>query len=383
MLAKDDNYFDEAYFERGWERGTAYSNYSRHAENSAVFREIAEAIAFVFRPERALEIGCATGPIVRQLNKLGFETYGIDISHWAVENRLHENVTWASADALPFKDGEFDFVFSAHALEHLPRDIAKAVFCEMTRVSAKNAIQFHMLPMIGTHPYDYDPTGARQELKKDPTHNLLETRSWWLESFAEFGWCSPPIALNFRFDNEQAELSSAQFCLSSIKTLAPELMERAAEWNSLGHRQTLSALHSAQNANSRPTPFGDARGLFNSHVVGGNEPWSDLTHHFADPVDLTAGFLHFIMDVESDQPISLRVAVVSGSEEHLSVYEQWFTLPPGTSVFSANLENLSHGQGPADRRSVHTIHFGGALMGCTLRGCGRVEIGSTAMVLFE
>ena len=78
-VSEHNAYFDEAYFERGWERGTAYTDYRRAADNSKTFVEIAEAIAFIFKPRRVLEVGCATGATVRHLNAIGVEAHGIDV----------------------------------------------------------------------------------------------------------------------------------------------------------------------------------------------------------------------------------------------------------------------------------------------------------------
>lgn len=175
MTAEYNAYFDEAYFQRGDERGTAYRDYARNALINPTYKEIAEAIAFVFRPRRALEIGCATGAIVKHLNEIGVEAHGIDVSEWAVTNRLHENVILAGAEALPYDDSTFDLVFSSHALEHIPPALADGAFAEMDRVAGPESCQFHMLPIVGTYPYNYDHDLARKNLKTDPTHNLLET----------------------------------------------------------------------------------------------------------------------------------------------------------------------------------------------------------------
>src|SRR6516225_1630257 len=145
MSAKADNYFDEAYFQDGEKRGTAYVNYKETARNSPTYREIALAVKDVFQPKRTLEVGCATGAIVRNLNEIDCEAYGIDVSEWAVRNAEHRNVKLASADSLPFPDKYFDLVISCHTIEHLPDAVFERAMQEMTRVGS--AFQFHMLPI--------------------------------------------------------------------------------------------------------------------------------------------------------------------------------------------------------------------------------------------
>src|SRR4051812_47530452 len=102
-----EDYFDEAYFQKGSEKGTAYDNYLLRAETNPAFLEMAQLIDFVFQPKRCLEVGCAIGVVVRALNDLGVDAHGIDVSTWAVENRVHENVIQAAVDDLPYPDRHF------------------------------------------------------------------------------------------------------------------------------------------------------------------------------------------------------------------------------------------------------------------------------------
>jgi ubiquinone/menaquinone biosynthesis C-methylase UbiE len=191
----DYGYFDEAYFQTGQERGTAYRNYLTVSPNQPIFAEIAEA-CFAFRPRRALEIGCATGVVVRRLNDKGVEAHGIDVSKWAIGNRQHPNVILAGAEDLPFPDNHFDFVYSTHSLEHIPTDVAERAFREMGRVSAPNATHFHTLPVLGRGPYLGDPAVVTAQLKNDPTHNLLFDEAWWLAQFNYSLLGKRPLRLN-------------------------------------------------------------------------------------------------------------------------------------------------------------------------------------------
>ncbi|PTB30302.1 hypothetical protein C9I56_02755 [Paraburkholderia caribensis] len=212
--AQDYNkHYDEAYFEDGAARGTVYKNYREESRRNRTYFEVAEAIVTCFKPRRVLEIGCATGIVVKHLNDLGVEAHGIDVSEWAVENREHQNVRLCGAESLPFEDDYFDVVFSVHSLEYLPSEIKDAAFSEMTRV-CKTGIQFHMLPIIGSGPYVGDTFGHLLRLRTDPSHNLLFDKQWWFNEWAKYGWQKTGLQIAFLHDSEHFELTACQYILS-------------------------------------------------------------------------------------------------------------------------------------------------------------------------
>src|SRR3954463_1265350 len=152
--------------------GSAYhvNNYLETALLNRLYFEMAEIIATVFKPSTVLEIGCAAGPTIYHLNSyFDIKAFGVDVSEWAVENRLHNNVSHSSADNLKFNDGSFDLVFSCHALEHLTAETIDKSICEMSRVCAPGGLQFHLLPVLDSGPYT-DVFGSIVGLRKDRTH---------------------------------------------------------------------------------------------------------------------------------------------------------------------------------------------------------------------
>ncbi len=195
--------------------GSSYrvNNYLETALLSRTYFEMAEIIATCFRPRNVLEVGCAAGPMIYHLNGFFNTTaHGVDLSAWAVENRLHANISQSSADSLPFADATFDLVYSCHMLEHLTLDTFDKAIAEMTRVATPDAVQLHLLPILGSGPYT-DVFGAMVGLRKDPTHNLLFNRARWLAAWARHGWQDSEVQVAHAYDNHSFEFSDCQILL--------------------------------------------------------------------------------------------------------------------------------------------------------------------------
>jgi ubiquinone/menaquinone biosynthesis C-methylase UbiE len=223
--------FGEKYF-MDPSSGSAYhvNNYLETALLSRTYYEMAEIIACCFEPKKMLEVGCAAGPTIYHLNTyFGIDALGVDVSAWAVEKRLHKNVSQASADALPFADGEFDLIFSCHALEHLTQDILQKSLSELSRVCVPGGVQFHLLPIMESGPYT-DVFGSIVGLRKDMTHNLLFNRQWWLKQWAGHGWNETRVRVAQVYDIHHFEFSDCQLLLSKNE-LDSETTRRIAQRN--------------------------------------------------------------------------------------------------------------------------------------------------------
>ncbi len=92
--------------------------------------------------DKVLDVGCGKGFLMFDFTKVvpGIEIYGLDISPYAKENakeEIKDRITIGNATALPWKDGEFDFVYSLTTLHNLHNyDLDKALR-EMERVGKK------------------------------------------------------------------------------------------------------------------------------------------------------------------------------------------------------------------------------------------------------
>lgn len=245
MPSDPDSRYDALYYQSGSERGTKYDRYLEEAPKNRTYFELAETISKLFALRRTLEIGCATGAIVSHLATFDVEAFGIDVSEFAVEHRLHPNVSLGSVTDLPFGDQEFDLVYSCHALEHLPQESKQQAFEEIARVC--RGMQFHMMPIIESGPYVGDRFGHLLNLRSDPTHSLLYPRQWWIDQFQSTGFDAVDVNISVVHDNTHYELSDCQVVLSR-NPVNEDFFRRVARHNHDAARALSLAL------NGRPGP---------------------------------------------------------------------------------------------------------------------------------
>ena len=346
------SYFDETYFQDGEKRGTAYVNYKEGARNSPTFREIAAAVQEVFQPQRVLEIGCATGNIVRHLNELGCEAHGIDVSEWAVRNAEHPNVRLASADALPYPDGYFDLVISCHALEHLPDAVFVRSLSELTRVNS--AFQFHMLPIVGIPPYDGDPSIVREQLRKDPTHQQLHSMQTWLEHFNTLDLDRINTCILLNNETSTVELSTCQFIAGKRSVDPAEILRRATGRNQRIYRavKTASVVTGAGHTNTAGT----------ATLSYGERIWKDVERRLSgrDTINLVGRVFNLVVIVEG-RCCSLRFAAGQDlpGHQYAHVAEFQFAADPGCNVYRFTTDQMRILRGTPDYSRINHVAIGG------------------------
>src|SRR3954470_22491172 len=166
--ARSGDLYDESYFtKRGG--GAPYVGYPLELNGfQGNFESLADEIKTRFEPARLLDVGCATGHLVKALRDKSVQAEGIDFSQWAVDNAVTP-VVRGSALELPWADGEFDTVISQDFMEHMHPDDLPAVIAEQVRVARPGATIAHLIPF-----YDTDPP-----VQVD-AHLCQATRDWWL-----------------------------------------------------------------------------------------------------------------------------------------------------------------------------------------------------------
>ena len=113
--------FDEAYFKG--KRGSYEKEGYNFKRRYSAFLPLAKTF-HKMSVRKALDVGCATGPLVKAFLDLGIEAYGVDVSEWAVKNSpVSERILWLDIDeeSVPFTDNQFDLITMNFVIEHLYR----------------------------------------------------------------------------------------------------------------------------------------------------------------------------------------------------------------------------------------------------------------------
>jgi SAM-dependent methyltransferase len=123
-------------------------NYVDHeAESAADHRQIVELLQRHHGREPVLEIGCATGGLLAELDATGLRSFGLDVSEWAVNHvgeRLGPGRAWVcdvEHDPLPAPmkaNGPFGVLVLSSVFEHF-RD-PFAVLAKITAIAAPGAV---------------------------------------------------------------------------------------------------------------------------------------------------------------------------------------------------------------------------------------------------
>lgn len=169
--------FDESYFETDTYENVSFARFSQYWWSNRFYAILARRYGLPNAP--LLEIGCGLGHLVGQL-RADFETYGVDVNAWALQQAKHEAprtpLSLASAEELPFPSDAFGVVIIKHIVEHLPRP-GKAIR-ELGRILAPGGalilstpnLDSLLKPLKGENWIGY----------QDPTHISLKTPAEWL-----------------------------------------------------------------------------------------------------------------------------------------------------------------------------------------------------------
>ena len=89
--------------------------------------DIEERVMFSLLPKpnkgRLLDVGCGVGTISLELQKRGFDVYGLDFSSVAIEKAREKGINAMKCDVdkdgIPFEDNCFDVVWAGDVVEHV------------------------------------------------------------------------------------------------------------------------------------------------------------------------------------------------------------------------------------------------------------------------
>lgn len=177
--------FDEKYFSSHTYQDVSFARYSQYWWSNRFYATLARR--YGQHGKRFLEIGSGLGHLVGQLED-SFETYGMDINHWALKESKSviekTALQIANAEEIPFADGTFGVVIIKHIVEHLSNP-EKAI-AEIGRVTAPGGILILATPNLDSllKPWKGESWIGYQ----DPTHISLKPPSIWLDWIKQSGF---------------------------------------------------------------------------------------------------------------------------------------------------------------------------------------------------
>ncbi|MBT9150322.1 MAG: putative S-adenosylmethionine-dependent methyltransferase [candidate division WS2 bacterium] len=129
---------------------------------------------------KLLDIGCAEGALLKWAERCGYDTYGIDLSQFAI-NRLSRRTLSrtklfvANASSLPFVNNYFDIITCFDVLEHL--ETPQTALTEAHRCLKKGGMFIMSVPNINSRGLKWK--GDNWFGYRDDTHlSLLSVVEW-------------------------------------------------------------------------------------------------------------------------------------------------------------------------------------------------------------
>lgn len=167
--------FDYHYFERGIEeRVSLYENFRWMPEVSF---PIANYLKQKYKNEIILDYGCAKGFLVHALRLLNVESYGYDISKYALKNCHPEVKQFLFNDKK--KIPKSSVIFIKDVLEHFEYEI---VADELGWMCYNCNKMLAIIPLGENNKYRIPEYGF------DKTHIIAENEEWWINKFNQAGF---------------------------------------------------------------------------------------------------------------------------------------------------------------------------------------------------
>jgi 2-polyprenyl-3-methyl-5-hydroxy-6-metoxy-1,4-benzoquinol methylase len=177
--------YSSDYFERFYGRAYSRLRQTIRTEYLSVLHHAAKYWDTIMhgRNKKALDVGCAYGYGLEVLLNLGYETYGIDVSDYAIERAklLHKNiqnniVVHDIHKPVPFKT-KFDLITCLSTFEHLQQP-------EVALKNCYNALENESI-LIVTTP---NKLCIFNFIRKDPTEINIKTSKQWRKIFLNLGF---------------------------------------------------------------------------------------------------------------------------------------------------------------------------------------------------
>lgn len=165
------DFYDEAYFTTGEK-----SNYAPYGKGEWT-DWLADMVIEKLSPRDVLDVGCATGVLAKAIRDRGIRARGFDISGWAVDHAVIDEVWQGSAaDPAAYRNQHVDLITSTELPEHLVEDEARAFL--------HNASQHgQRLLLLGVFGVD-----ESEHAVGDHSHIGVRPIEWWVEEARVLGW---------------------------------------------------------------------------------------------------------------------------------------------------------------------------------------------------
>ena len=183
-LFNENEYFNEDYYERGAETGKSlYSHYRWMPELTMPMAHHIVMYTKLLPKEKILDFGCAKGFTVKALRLMGYKSFGVDVSEYAISQIEEKTRKWCGAikpqEELVCAEGGYDWILCKDILEHIPYDKID----EQLKVLYKGGKKIMAIVPLGENG-----KYIIESYEQDKSHFIREPLEWWVKKFEDAGW---------------------------------------------------------------------------------------------------------------------------------------------------------------------------------------------------
>ena len=174
------NLFNEDYYERGQELGlSGYTDYRWIPDLTIPFAQKTIEYLSLKKEDKILEFGCAKGFFVKALRDLGYCSYGVDISEYAIKNAPKDVQKYLYHSEEMVEGDRYDWIIAKDVLEHVPHRLLSNQIKEFSKICNKI---FVIVPLGDGENY------IIPEYESDITHYIREDENFWIRKFYKEGF---------------------------------------------------------------------------------------------------------------------------------------------------------------------------------------------------
>ena len=180
LFNMNKNVYNHDYFERGAEAGVSlYSNYRWIPELTLpLCHHLVKELNI--KNEKILDFGCAKGYVVKGLRMLGYKSYGVDLSTYAISKASNDTKKFLKL-IKPYQKlkNKFDIILAKDVLEHIPYNKINTQL-KIFRNATKKI--FILVPLGNGKKYYI------KSMEMDKTHIIREDLRWWKNALINSGF---------------------------------------------------------------------------------------------------------------------------------------------------------------------------------------------------